>query len=373
MQANFKEIGPDDPCPCGSGRSLAECCLPRVRERAAQFRSEHQQRLNREAKEAPFKGPKGLSAHFKGRRIRVLWNRIVDRPESETFHEFLVCVLKWTFGEPWYKAELAKPPESRHVVMKWIFAWHEEARKHAPQDHVHGEVFTGVATGDCMELLALAEDIYRLRLVNELPDALCRRLRHLREFQGARYEVAIAAIFIRSAFDIEWHGEKSKTHCEFTATHRITKEKISVETKSRRRTGTINEPGDLQNTGEIEADVGRLYAEALRQRPPNRAFAIFVDVNVPPQPSRSGLSKTWLTDIKDIVDKYPECSPSSPRGESVWVLTNFAWHYGAEEVASPPESIFVIPKFAAHPIQNPLTFEALRRGVDSYGQIPDEE
>jgi hypothetical protein len=59
-----------------------------------------------------------------------------------------------------------------------------------------------------------------------------QRLRSYEAFQGARYEIAVAATFVRCGFDIEWVEEKAKKHCEFNATHKGTGENIAVETKS---------------------------------------------------------------------------------------------------------------------------------------------
>jgi hypothetical protein len=52
-------------------------------------------RLRDDATRDPFSGPPSISFHRGGYRNRVIWNQIHHRPPSETFHSFLINVLKW--------------------------------------------------------------------------------------------------------------------------------------------------------------------------------------------------------------------------------------------------------------------------------------
>lgn len=49
----------------------------------------------------PFAGPRPVTGTFKGKRLRGVWNRIYCQDPSETFHEFLIDLLKLTLGEEW--------------------------------------------------------------------------------------------------------------------------------------------------------------------------------------------------------------------------------------------------------------------------------
>ena len=97
-------------------------------------------------------------------------------------------------------------------------------------------------TGPAKAHLCFSYDLYWLPLVNKLPLSLITRLKQFQAFQGARYEILIAAVFARAGFDIEWIDDvKAKgKHPEFIATHRQTKKKVGVETKSRKRQGSYN-------------------------------------------------------------------------------------------------------------------------------------
>jgi hypothetical protein len=85
--------------------------------------------------------------------------------------------------------------------MQWIGAWGEESQRAVPPNHQPGKRYEFKRTGPAQELLALAYDIYCLLQGDRLDWEVRDRLRTDDRFQGARYELAVAAIFIRSGFD----------------------------------------------------------------------------------------------------------------------------------------------------------------------------
>lgn len=98
------------------------------------------------------------------------------------------------------------------------------------------DVSTGhTLTGPAKAYQCFGYDLYWLQLIHKLPDSVIERLKDFRAFQGARYEVLIAAIFARAGFEIEWIDDDNASgkHPEFIATHKITGKKVGVETKSR--------------------------------------------------------------------------------------------------------------------------------------------
>jgi hypothetical protein len=46
-------------------------------------------------------------------------NRLYQRPLKESFYDFQLNHLLWLQGEDWFNAEMAKPLEDRHVILKW--------------------------------------------------------------------------------------------------------------------------------------------------------------------------------------------------------------------------------------------------------------
>ena len=90
--------------------------------------------------------PPTIQTEWKEKNVRMvaIWNRLYPRPSSETFHEFLVEIpLTGTFGRAWYKSEIAKPENERHVVEQWLRVFPEEGRKNRPAHHQPGQVYVG--------------------------------------------------------------------------------------------------------------------------------------------------------------------------------------------------------------------------------------
>ena len=134
-----------------------------------------------------------------------------------------------------------------------------------------GDADDGVSTGHTLTGPAKAYqcfgyDLYWLQLVHKLPDSVIERLKDFRAFQGARYEVLIAAIFARAGFEIEWidDNKASGKHPEFIATHKVTGKKVGVETKSRQRPGAMNYIGTVSPETHLKGDVFDLYYKAIQ-------------------------------------------------------------------------------------------------------------
>jgi hypothetical protein len=213
------------------------------------------------------------------------------------------------------------------------------------------------------ELVALAHNMYMLQKVDRLPDGVMNRLRNYDGFQGARYEIAIAAAFVKCDFEIEWIDEKASKHPEFIARNPRTREEVAVETKSRRRPGVLHHPGTLPPADELRADVDRLYRDALQQDPGNRPFAIFLDVNLPPNTSQDDVAQ-WQ---RELVVRWQPNEQLALLG-----FTNFAWHYSGTAVGRRPEFLLSVPTNCARPLANAGTLRHLQLVLDMYGVCPNE-
>ena len=130
-------------------------------------------------------------------------------------------------------------------------------------------------TGAAAAYLGLAYDLYCLEHNAELQEILIARLKNADGFPGARYEAFVAAAMIRAGFDLEFENEQdgSSTHCEFTATSKITGRKFSVEAKHR-------EPEEVSDTATGRFKMGKRLHRALRKRA-NHDRVVFVDINLP--------------------------------------------------------------------------------------------
>ena len=129
-------------------------------------------------------------------------------------------------------------------------------------------------TGVVRAYLGLAYDLYLSAHNAELPTLLVKRLRNAKTFEGALYEASVVGTFAKAGFFIEFEdeGDATTSHCEFTATHRETGRKFSVEAKAvsstSRRAGQSGDPPRIRN----------LLYDALRKRAAHNRI-IFIELN----------------------------------------------------------------------------------------------
>jgi hypothetical protein len=356
----LKKVEFNEPCECGSGQMYGECCGADLKALVA-----------KQADQAKFPKPEIMSAQLGPFKLRFIWNKMYQRPANEHLHEFLIHTVRWTLGEKWYKEQESKHDEEKHVIMRWIDSRYEfltqiQHLNLTPKDRV-------IPSGEFKELVALAADMYYLQLVNELPNSLKDRLRGYDEFQGARYEIAVAASLVRAGFEIEWvKAPKGQKHHEFNATHKVTGEVIAIEAKSRRRPGTLHQKGDVPDFGVVKADIFSLYNQAMEQSPGDKPFGVFIDINVPHQSNRPLHARDWINSLlqKIAEEKGALFGSVSPNFIAV---TNSAWHYEAKSEAAPGEYMLVLSPRPPFPLNNPLTLEAVNRALNVFSEIPDED
>lgn len=353
-KVNFEKL-----CECGSKKPFGICCGFTLKQIAAQ-----------QFDKIKFPAPELMNFRLGDVICRNVWNAIHQRPKNEHLHEFIINVLLWTLGQKWHEEQIKKPTEEQHIIMRWL---------RARYDFLTNALSIGlpvnsyiVPTGEVREIVSLAADVYYLQLVHELPRYLVERLKSYDEFQGVRYELAVAASLVRAGFDITWKKSMKGQKChEFDAMHKFTGEEISIEAKSRRRPGTLHQKGEMPDLNKVKADIFSLYNQAMEQNPMNKPFGIFIDINVPHQPNSHVTEKTWVADIMTKLEI---------KGDEIFgsiiptfvAITNSAWHYEGKETAGLGEFIFLVPQRSPRPLTNPVTVEAVSRGLSLFSAIPQE-
>lgn len=316
-----------------------------------------------------------IQTEFQGKRVRAVGSRLYHSlPLEETFHEFLIRLLKDVVGMSWGQSETQKPPQEQHIIVKWIKEMGELCKSGMgrPEDD-KGIIKSTEPTGNVQSLLCLAYDIYIVMHCVDLPDALVARLKNKDNFQGARYEIAIAAIFARAGFDIEWVEDKIHKHCEFIATHKQTKEKIAVEAKSRHRPGVLETEGVTPDFSTIKTGIERVYNRALKQQPSSIPFLVFIDLNFPITPELPPFQKKWFPELRALVEKHGKPTPENPDKITALFITNFSWHYyGKQSGMQKSESLIVVPKYAINPVSNFGLLQLLYEATNQYGIVPHD-
>jgi hypothetical protein len=281
-----------------------------------------------------------------------------------------------TLNAEWFKKQASLPTVDQHVLSRWRKALFGLIRT-PPTTPDAG----WVRTGPVEAYLCFAYDLYWLQLIHRLPRSLERRLRDREAFQGARYEVAVAATFARAGFEIELLDEsvKSSKHCEFVAVHKHTRTEVYVEAKSRRRPGVLNQPGTFDANAHTKGDVFRLYMDAVEQAPldPKRYF-IFIDVNVPSNvptttPAYGAIpveTFPWAIEIQEgLKARWAASAEATP--ETAVVITNYAAYFGNDYEAAPIGvcGLFPSPKPRA-PLGDLRMLDDLMYCLSHYTKIP---
>ena len=308
-----------------------------------------------------------------GRVVRAVGESRVypDLPPQMTFHEFVLQVFIDLVGKEWLKTEKAKPQDQQHVISRWLEAWTtaRESGDFKVEDEVL-DIRSAEPTGDVLSLLVLAYDAYVLMHCGMLHQRLIDRLKT--GFQGARYEMAVAALFARAGFQITWITEsQTEKRPEFTAHHPLTGDTVIVEAKSRGRAGAFDR-ADRSKAGKVKADITGLVADARKKRTRGLPYFIFIEMNQPPTPETPVFEKEWVTDLQRRIGSQPNPTTETPDDYAVLAVTNFSWHYLKEKSVggTPGEEVKIISLHPNAPVKNPKTLDLVQDALSQYGQVP---
>jgi hypothetical protein len=332
------KVGRNSPCICGSGKKYKRCCLASgervadansvpMMQLPADVQRALEQKVRVEAQRTQKYGrvPAPVSARHQGKMFVAVGSRLLFDEKWKTFHDFLFTYLGAVFPKDWFMSELEQPLEKRHPLMQWYHLLNDHRRR------------SGAAPGELVKvdappaqvsaLLAFAYDLYTLENHSLLQQSLVERLMRKEHFQGARYEMYVAAATIRAGFTIELEDESdlSSNHCEFTATYLPTGAKYSVEAKSRHRTGYLGQAGQPEPLDAIEADLRKLLVPALRKRAKYDRI-VFIDVNVPPSESLL-LESSWFNKVADQIVRLDNDADAKGLSPALVYLTNFPYHF----------------------------------------------
>jgi hypothetical protein len=310
---------------------------------------------------------------WQGKRVRAVGSQIVFRPEQETKQEFFVYVLAQTLGNDWKVKQDALDESEHHPIVKWVAEWDEMRRNQgekALDKKEEGQaIYSATATGNLSALIAVAYDVYTLRhaMALELDDSIVKRLGNREQFQGVRYELAVAAIMVRAGYSIEWITDSSRKLPEFIA--RQAGAEIAVEAKSRPRPGILGKPGERPGEEELKADLSRLLRDALEKETDGRPFLVFLDLNLPPRGEAP--DEEWLKQLHDeVVAPRGEASAENPDRFSALVFTNFSWHWHGTEPSRGAEHAIVIPFYPAVPLPSGEA-DRVWEAIQQYGSVPE--
>lgn len=255
-------------------------------------------------------------------------------PEDATFHDFLGAYIKLALGDDWWTTQATKSDEESHQLVGWQRKVHQFQVRHSSGKGIQSAPTKGVIG----HYYRLAFDLHTIHHQGLLQERLIKRLKIADQFQGARYEVAVCAAFVRAGFDVafEAEGKGPDKLCEFVATHRSSRASYAVEAKSRHLAGVLGRPHNLRATQKEEPNIRRLVLKALQKVAP-QPKVICIDVNYP-QPQGSTPEKTWGPVVRKQVDKLA----ANGHGPAILFFTNSPQHYLADDDLSCGDAAMVI-------------------------------
>ncbi|KKT87190.1 MAG: hypothetical protein UW86_C0007G0014 [Microgenomates group bacterium GW2011_GWA1_Microgenomates_45_10] len=304
-------------------------------------------------------------------RVRGVGNRVYRRPPNETFHQFLGFYLSETLGHEWLAQEMQKPVGQGHLVATWVNETHELMNAQSEQ-MPELPVKSVLMSGNSKALHSLAYDLYSIRLSGEkiLP-TMVNRIKNIDQFQGARYEVAVAAIAIRAGFNINWIKEKG-AHCEFVGQHRTTGDKAVFETKSHHREGVLGIKGEF-NSENAKIKITDHVREARSQSKKDIPLIVFDDLNLPITGPAPLSEKRWFNDMDRQLRTYGFLEPGTKNSfgndnMAMLCVTNFSWHHHKEHLDLPNEVLTYFQQGSPYSLKLE-TIQHLEGAAKQYGFV----
>lgn len=326
---------------------------------------QEQDRADRARREKFGEGRPAIHADFKGQKFVAVGDQLLHSDKWRTFPDFLQDYIKHALDPVWGKAELAKPLEDRHQILKWYDAMcrYQRTQQRGP-DGLYGVA----PNGGMRAYLLLAYDLYTLRHHSALQSVVVKRLKHRDQFQGARHELFAAATCIRASYDIEYEdeGDNSRRHAELIASHGPTGQKVTVEAKSKHRDGVLGFRGKRKPDDEIRVGIQRLLRDALGKPAPH-PYVIFFDLNLPPTEHRF-LDTQWFREVGDSVADEGGDADSF----NLIVLSNQPDHYLDEDV--PARGGEIVSVMGRNPRTKPVhmsAIAAIHDAANKFGVIPN--
>ncbi len=232
------------------------------------------------------------------KHIVAIGNQIFSqtKPGPYNFVNAIVDYALHVFGDDFLEAEENKSFEDRHPAIQWLHAYSDHHNETLAREDAKPEDFQ---FGLGAAWIRLAYDLYTIKDNAELQNIMRERLL-FRDFQAARHELWVAALFVAAGFEVKFEDEadNSSKHVEFIATDKKTGQSVAVEAKSRRRQGIKGFTGG-NPFNKDKVDVIGLVRDAYTKAKDIPLY-VFVDVNLPP--ANVEQQKIWFQELDEMMN-----------------------------------------------------------------------
>lgn len=387
----MSKLGRNAACTCGSGKKHKHCCgravddiapdrpllsesglPPELISAVEKTYADFQRRRDWPIRHGAVL-PSATHTNSDGTRLVSAGNTIFKIALAETWYGFLYNLLGQKIGSDWFADELQKPKGGRHVLAEWYEVVCEREADHQGHFTRHDP---DSEIGTTLAFRSIAYDVFCLLQAMNLSPKLLARLRHPEQFEGARYELWVAATLARAGFTIEFYDEddRSSKHGEGVATHTATGKKFWIEAKRRHRID-FDYIRALLDRLPLKVDA-KLVAEAMK-KPADDDRLIFVDVNRPPWEGAPGAAP-WIDAFRrslNLLERQPQYRNDT--GLTAFVMvTNHPYHYLSNVRPNPKQQFFGTAfnmpdlKPPRLDVDHPVIFE-LMQSINQHFAIPE--
>jgi hypothetical protein len=307
-----------------------------------------------------------IHTEWRGEKCLAVGKELFHSSKWKTPADFLSDYVKYVMTPQWGNAELSKPFADRHPVLKW---YDRMCRLQAQQTAGPDGVFGVVPSGAMRAYLLFAYDLYTLQHHVSLQASLVKRLRHARQFQGARHELFATASCIRAGFTIKYESDPSKPQTEFIGIHGQTQQRISVEAKSRQLSGVLGMPGERTPDDQVRLKVRHLLNDALK-KPRVDPYVIFLDLNLPPC-WPNPLTQAWFEKVADPILLDRDGKDAAGDAWNLLIVSNYPDDYVEND--SPAPSGYAVGMLGKNPsivATNPEAITAVHEAAEKFGNLP---
>ena len=277
----------NSPCPCGSGLRYKQCHGGLDDKRlepvgAQEIPQEVLEKLRRSQlaehrhKEGFGSVREPISMEFKGFRLAAVGKKLFWAKDWKVFPDFLNQYLRGLLKKEWGERQVALPFEEQHPIVQWRTIWTTAQQTQSRNE----EGLYSAENGAAIAWFRLAYDLYLLEHNAHLQKRLLQRLREPAQFQGARFEAAVAAMMLAAGYELNFANEKLPgKHPEFVAVGKENSFRLAVEAKSRHRPGVLGFPGQRSDSVDT-SDIDGLLRSALEKDTVD-PLLIFIELNSP--------------------------------------------------------------------------------------------
>lgn len=285
--------------------------------------------------------------------------KTVFNSEEDTFVHFVIRNLRKTIYV--YK---------NSILAEWNSEYDEWVNKDTDEIiefEDNKQVFSRYVTGNIRSLLTLAFDVYCLQMEGIFHNALKKRLIHTDQFQSVQYEIAVASILLRAGFELTYDGDsiknKNGNSCEYIGIHKITKDKISFEAKSKRFKGVLGFSGGKKLEDLKLNFLGGLFNKAKKQKLENLPFIVFIDTNVPPSKDINLGEISYFDELTTFFEgDYNEYVNNNEKTPYNYIITtNFSDHYSEKNVVTNKASFTTL--FSEQPEHQIINDDLIRNDI----------